>query len=169
MATFATADEAMAAAKGMQERITGAPDLAHDHGHVAIRVGCHFGAVVQEQQQSLEQERREERRERWATRREAKLLELGERSGIGAEQRRAILQIMLATRDQVDDLRQSAQSPEAINALRDRRRELRRQSEAQIQALLTPDQYEAYQGQFGDDDDDDAPKQGEASPPGPQR
>ena len=49
MATFATSDEAMAAAKGMQERITAAPDLAHDNGHVAIRVGCHFGAVVQEQ------------------------------------------------------------------------------------------------------------------------
>jgi class 3 adenylate cyclase len=49
MATFATADEAMGAAKAMQERITAAPDLAHDGGHVAIRVGCHFGAVVQEQ------------------------------------------------------------------------------------------------------------------------
>jgi class 3 adenylate cyclase len=49
MATFATADEAMAAAKQMQERITGSPDLEHDNGHVAIRVGCHFGAVVQEQ------------------------------------------------------------------------------------------------------------------------
>ena len=49
MATFATSDEAMAAAKSMQEKITAAPDLAHDHGHVAIRVGCHFGAVVQEQ------------------------------------------------------------------------------------------------------------------------
>jgi class 3 adenylate cyclase len=49
MATFATADNAMAAAKQMQERITGASDLAHDNGHVTIRVGCHFGAVVQEQ------------------------------------------------------------------------------------------------------------------------
>jgi adenylate cyclase len=49
MATFDTADDAMAAAKRMQEVITTAPDLAHEHGHVAIRVGCHFGAVVQEQ------------------------------------------------------------------------------------------------------------------------
>ena len=49
MATFATSDEAMAAAKSMQEQITAATDLAHDNGHVAIRVGCHFGAVVQEQ------------------------------------------------------------------------------------------------------------------------
>jgi class 3 adenylate cyclase len=49
MATFGTADEAMGAAKAMQERITAAPELAHDNGHVAIRVGCHFGAVVQEQ------------------------------------------------------------------------------------------------------------------------
>lgn len=49
MATFAAADDAMAAAKQMQERITTATDLAHDKGHVAIRVGCHYGAVVQEQ------------------------------------------------------------------------------------------------------------------------
>jgi class 3 adenylate cyclase len=49
MATFAEADDAMAAAKRMQEQITEAPDLSHDDGHVAIRVGCHFGHVVQEQ------------------------------------------------------------------------------------------------------------------------
>jgi len=49
MATFAVADDAMAAAKTMQEKIAGAADLEHDQGHVAIRVGCHFGHVVQEQ------------------------------------------------------------------------------------------------------------------------
>ena len=49
MTTFDKADEAMAAAKRMQEKITGAPDLAHDHGHVEIRIGCHYGAVVKEQ------------------------------------------------------------------------------------------------------------------------
>lgn len=49
MATFPTADEAMNAARRMQERISTAADLAHDGGHVAIRIGCHFGAVVQEQ------------------------------------------------------------------------------------------------------------------------
>jgi class 3 adenylate cyclase len=49
MATFGVADDAMAAAKSMQEKITNAQDLSHEHGHVAIRVGCHFGSVVQEQ------------------------------------------------------------------------------------------------------------------------
>ena len=49
MATFPTADEAMNAAKRMQEQICGNPELAHDGGHVAIRIGCHYGAVVQEQ------------------------------------------------------------------------------------------------------------------------
>ncbi len=49
MATFPTADEAMNAARRMQEQISSAPDLAHDQGHVAIRIGCHFGPVVQEQ------------------------------------------------------------------------------------------------------------------------
>lgn len=48
MATFDRADDAMAAARRMQEEIMSAEDLAHDSGHVAIRVGCHYGAVVRE-------------------------------------------------------------------------------------------------------------------------
>jgi adenylate cyclase len=48
MATFPTADDAMSAAKRMQERISGDDALALQGGHVAIRVGCHFGPVVQE-------------------------------------------------------------------------------------------------------------------------
>src|SRR3970282_1118721 len=42
-------DEAMNAAKRMQEQISTDPSLAHEGGHVATRIGCHFGAVVQEQ------------------------------------------------------------------------------------------------------------------------
>ncbi len=49
MATFPAADDAMNAAKRMQERISTDPELTHDNGHVAIRIGCHYGPVVQEQ------------------------------------------------------------------------------------------------------------------------
>ena len=48
MATFPTPDDAMNAAKRMQEKISTDPELAHENGHVAIRIGCHFGPVVQE-------------------------------------------------------------------------------------------------------------------------
>ena len=48
MSTFPTADDAMNAARRMQETISGDEELAHDNGHVAIRIGCHFGPVVQE-------------------------------------------------------------------------------------------------------------------------
>ena len=48
MSTFPTADDAMNAARRMQERISSDADLAHEHGHVAIRIGCHYGEVVQE-------------------------------------------------------------------------------------------------------------------------
>src|SRR5512134_3521561 len=48
MSTFPTADDAMNAAKRMQERISTDADLEHDNGRVAIRIGCHFGPVVQE-------------------------------------------------------------------------------------------------------------------------
>src|SRR4029078_4322725 len=49
MSTFPTPDDAMNAAKRMQEKISTNPELAHDNGHVGIRIGCHFGPVVQEQ------------------------------------------------------------------------------------------------------------------------
>jgi class 3 adenylate cyclase len=49
MATFARADDAIAAARDMHDKIAVAEDLAHDRGRVAIRVGCHFGSVVEEQ------------------------------------------------------------------------------------------------------------------------
>jgi class 3 adenylate cyclase len=49
MSTFPTADEAMSAARRMQERISADAALVHENGRVAIRIGCHFGAVVQEQ------------------------------------------------------------------------------------------------------------------------
>lgn len=48
MSTFPTADDAMSAAKKMQERISSDHSLVLEGGHVAIRVGCHFGPVVQE-------------------------------------------------------------------------------------------------------------------------
>lgn len=49
MATFVAADDAISAAREMHESIAAADDLSHDRGHVGIRVGCHFGSVVEEQ------------------------------------------------------------------------------------------------------------------------
>ncbi|MEM7432303.1 MAG: adenylate/guanylate cyclase domain-containing protein [Pseudomonadota bacterium] len=48
MSTFPTVDEAMGAAITMQSRIT-ADNKAEDRIKVSIRIGCHFGPVVQEQ------------------------------------------------------------------------------------------------------------------------
>ncbi len=45
MSTFPTVDEAMGAASQMQKRIS----LSDDDIKVSIRIGCHFGPVVQEQ------------------------------------------------------------------------------------------------------------------------
>jgi hypothetical protein len=111
--------------------------------------------VVQEQQRTLEQQQREERRERWATRREARLLEVGKEVGLSAEQQQAILHIMLATRDQIGDMRQSAQTPDAINNVREQARAVRERSEAQIRELMSPEQYQKFSERFGDDDDDE--------------
>ncbi|HWM28043.1 MAG TPA: adenylate/guanylate cyclase domain-containing protein [Woeseiaceae bacterium] len=48
MATFQTVDDAMAAASQMQKRISTDGKDDADHIPVSIRIGCHFGPVVQE-------------------------------------------------------------------------------------------------------------------------
>ncbi len=51
MSTFSTVDDAMSAAAQMQGRITADQEQATDEERipVSIRIGCHFGPVVQEQ------------------------------------------------------------------------------------------------------------------------
>jgi adenylate cyclase len=49
MSTFPTPDDAMNAARRMQEQIAQDDSLSHDRGHVAVRIGCHYGQVVQEE------------------------------------------------------------------------------------------------------------------------
>lgn len=48
MAVFGTVDEAMSAASDMQKNISDNQGLRADGKRVSIRVGCHFGPVVQE-------------------------------------------------------------------------------------------------------------------------
>lgn len=48
MATFPSSDDAMNAANQMQQRITNAMRVGPDQHRVAIRIGCHYGAVVVE-------------------------------------------------------------------------------------------------------------------------
>ena len=49
MSTFPTADDAMAAAARMQTRLSADQGDDEDHIPVSIRIGCHWGPVVQEQ------------------------------------------------------------------------------------------------------------------------
>jgi class 3 adenylate cyclase len=48
MSTFPTVDDAMGAASQMQARISADANAGGDHIPVSIRIGCHFGPVVQE-------------------------------------------------------------------------------------------------------------------------
>jgi class 3 adenylate cyclase len=48
MSTFPSVDDAMGAASQMQARISGDMNSGSDHIPVSIRIGCHFGPVVQE-------------------------------------------------------------------------------------------------------------------------
>ncbi|MFQ6006744.1 MAG: adenylate/guanylate cyclase domain-containing protein [Woeseia sp.] len=49
MSTFPTVDDAMSAAAQMQARISADRESSEDRIPVSIRIGCHFGPVVQEQ------------------------------------------------------------------------------------------------------------------------
>ena len=48
MSTFATVDDAMAAASQMQARISADGEGSDERIPVSIRIGCHFGPVVEE-------------------------------------------------------------------------------------------------------------------------
>ena len=48
MSTFPTVDDAMGAASQMQKRISNDKDQSAGHIPVSIRIGCHYGPVVQE-------------------------------------------------------------------------------------------------------------------------
>jgi len=48
MSTFANVDDAMGAASQMQSRISSAAEGSDDNIPVTIRIGCHFGPVVEE-------------------------------------------------------------------------------------------------------------------------
>jgi hypothetical protein len=109
-------------------------------------------AVVQAEQEVAEHEVREQRRERWIARREARLLELAQQTGINEHQRSAMLTILLGSRDQIAELIQGAETAEAFNAAREKIHALREQADGQIRELLTPEQYDAYQERFDDDD-----------------
>jgi class 3 adenylate cyclase len=49
MATFPSVDDSMGAASQMQARLSGNEAGGDDHIPVSIRIGCHFGPVVEEQ------------------------------------------------------------------------------------------------------------------------
>ncbi len=49
LSTFATVDDAMSAAAQMQARLSADNEDDEDHIPVSIRIGCHFGPVVQDQ------------------------------------------------------------------------------------------------------------------------
>jgi class 3 adenylate cyclase len=49
MATFHSVDDAMGAASQMQARLSGEESGSENHIPVSIRIGCHFGPVVEEQ------------------------------------------------------------------------------------------------------------------------
>jgi len=111
-------------------------------------------AAVQREQHAAEQQQRDARRDRWAARREARLRAVSEAAGISAEQRDAVLTIMLANRDQLEELRREAQTPEQMATLRTRAKALRDAADAQIRSQLSPEQYRALRHP-GDDEDDE--------------
>jgi hypothetical protein len=111
-------------------------------------------SVVQDEHAAIQQEQREQRRERWITRTEARLLELGKSAGLNAEQSGSLLQILLASRDQMSDVWQSAQTPEAMAQVREKVAGLREQRDQEIRGLLSETQYKAYEEQMQDDDNE---------------
>ena len=116
-------------------------------------------AVVQEQQETAERARQEQRRERWVTRTEARLSELTGASALSETERQNVVAILLGTRDQIAELRQGADTPERILEAREAGRRLRDEAKVQIRQLLGSARYQAYELVMnrGDDEDERGP------------
>jgi hypothetical protein len=125
-------------------------------------------AVVQEQQETLEHQQQEQRRERWIARTEARLGELSGQAALTDAQRQAILQLMLASRDQITDVMRSADTSEAFAAGRETVKRLRLETDAKIRELLSAAQYEAYKQALGDDDERGPGRRDERASPTPR-
>lgn len=110
--------------------------------------------VVEEHQELTEIERQEQRRERWVARMEARLGELQGDAALSGDQREAIVNLLLANRDQIRDLRRNAETSEEFAEARATVRRLREEADAQVRELLTPAQYQAYRQLLDRDDDD---------------
>jgi hypothetical protein len=112
-------------------------------------------AVVQEQQEAAEQQQQEQRRERWIARTEARLAQLSGEAALSVEQRQSLVQLMLASRDQIADVRRSANTGEAYVEARATVKRIRQETDTAIRELLSPAQYEAYRRARGDDDEEE--------------
>lgn len=100
--------------------------------------------VVDEQRAAEEQERDERGRERYMAATEARLAELSGPAALSPEQRHAIVDILVANRDQMIDIMRNAETAEAFASGRAKVEKLREESDARVKALLNATQYEAY-------------------------
>lgn len=114
-------------------------------------------AVVDEQREAADHAQQEQRRERWIARTEARLAELSGPGALTAAQRQAVLDVMLANRDQIFDVMRNAQTGESFTAARSKVQQLRADTETRIRELLNEEQYKAYKQTMDRDDDDRRP------------
>jgi hypothetical protein len=109
-------------------------------------------SVVQEQQETIEHEQREQRRERWIARTESRLAELGGNAALTAQQRQAILDILLGSRDQIMDVFGSAATSDDYAKARETVKSLRTEADTRVHALLNEPQFQAYKEAMAEDE-----------------
>ena len=83
-------------------------------------------------------------RERYIAATEARLAELTGPAALTPQQRQAVLDIVLANRDQIIDLMRNADTAESFAGARAKVQQLREESDARVKQLLNEAQYEGY-------------------------
>ena len=103
-------------------------------------------AIVEEEREAEQERRQEQRRERWAQRTEERLDELVARAGLSPEHRESISALWTTEREQMMAMFQEARAGDRdFGEIREALGKLRETTDQEAQALLSEEQYAAYQ------------------------
>jgi hypothetical protein len=110
-----------------------------------------FRAVLQEEQQNLFEERREQQQARQAERSHERVKQLAARAQLSEQQLNWVNDTLDAEREQVSDVFAKAREDQNFPEARDKVRQIRAATDEQVKAQLKGDQFSAYQDMRDED------------------
>jgi hypothetical protein len=122
--------------------------------------------IVQSEQESLRDQQRERRQQRWEGNVLSRLEKLGGDHPVDSQQQDALFGLLTAERDRIRELFREAGDEQDFDKMREQIQRLRAESDAEAQALLGADQFRDYQAMREEDRQRGPGRRGRRGPPG---